>query len=140
MTPQEIAMKLASASATCEKCKCPFASKCKGDYASCVMKEVAMVLRAYQAEVDTLNATVIGLRDILLAVQEYTSDVEKTNKRYHDLIVAFGHGYRPKNPHKIRRVRKPRKKPEDPVEMDGDERYAYEPQKTTEPPPPLVII
>jgi len=139
MTPQEMAMKLASASANCQKCKCAFASQCKGNYESCVMKEVAMVLRAYQAEVDTLNATVKGLRDIILAVQTYVSDVEKTNKRYHDLIVAFGHGYRPKNPHKLKRVYKPRRK-KDPTEMDGDERYAYEPPKTKEPSPPLVVI
>ena len=141
MTPQETAMKLASASATCEKHKCPFASKCKGDYSTCAMKEVALTIRSSLAEIETLEATVRGLRDMLLAVHQYTLDLEKVNKRYHDMIVAFGHGYRPKNPHKVKRVYRRHLKPKkDPVEMDGDERYAYEPPKTTEPPPPLVVI
>ena len=46
MTPQELAMMCANASTKCEKYKCPFAAKCKGSYETCVMKEIAMIIRA----------------------------------------------------------------------------------------------
>jgi len=137
MTPLDMAMKLASASATCERHKCPFMGKCKGDYATCVMKEIAFMLRAQNAEIQTKDAIIRGLQDLLLGVHKYTLELEKINKRYHDVVLAFQDGYRPKK--KVHRPYKPRKK-KTPEEMDGDERYAHEPPKTTEPPPPLVVI
>lgn len=137
MMPLEMAMKLASASATCERHKCPFMGKCKGDYSTCVMKEIALMLRAQNAEIQTKDAVIRGLQDLLLGVHKYTLELEKINKRYHDVVLAFQEGYRPKK--KVRRPYKPRKK-RTPEEMDGDERYSYEPPKTTEPPPPLVVI
>ena len=138
MTPLEMAMKLASASATCERHKCPFMAKCKGDYTTCVMKDIALMLRAQNAEINTKDAVIRGLQSLLLGVHQYTLELEKINKRYHDIVVAFQQGYRPKKKvHRMRRAPKPKK---DPTEMDGDQRYAYEPPKTTEPPPPLVVI
>ena len=122
MMPLEVATKLASASAKCEKHKCPYAAQCKGDYTSCQMKEIALILRSQCAEIDTLTAVIAGLRDILAGVTEYVKDLEKINKRYHDLVLAFQQGYRPKK--NVRRKYKPRKK-KNVEEMDGDERYAY---------------
>jgi len=141
MTPQEMALKLASASATCGRHKCPLASQCHGCSDSCGMKEVALMLRAQQAEIDTLNAMIDAYKGIIGATQQYTIDLEKTNKRYHDIIVAFYHGYRAKNPQRSKKGYKRHLKPKDnPVEMDGDERYAYEEQKDGEPDAPLVMI
>ena len=69
---------------------------------------------------------------------EYITDMEKINKRYHDLVIAFQHGYRPTR--MVRKPRKPYKRKKDPVEMDGDERYAQSPPPANEPAPPLVVI
>ena len=137
MLPLDMAMKLASASATCEKHKCPFMSKCKGDYSTCVMKEIALMLRSHNAEIESLKAKCQAYAEMIAAIQVYVSDIEKINKRYHDLVIAFEHGYRPKNVKKLKRVPKVKK---DPVEMDGDERYAQSPPPANEPPPPLVVI
>lgn len=137
MMPLDIAMKLASASTGCQKSKCPFMSKCKGDYSTCVMKEIALMLRSMHAEIQTKDSIIRGLHDILISVQQYTQDLEKINKRYHDVVLAFQQGYRPKK--KIRRPYKPRKN-KTPEEMDGDERYAFEPPSPNEPPPPTVVI
>ena len=138
MMPLDMALKLASASSKCEKHKCPFMAQCKGDYTTCVMKEIALMLRSQNAEIETLRSTVKGLQALLLGVHDYTMELEKINKRYHDIVIAFQEGYRPKKKiYKPRRSPKPKK---DPTEMDGDERYAYEPPRTTEPPPPLVVI
>ena len=126
----------ASASSRCERYKCPFASQCKGSYETCVMKEIALILRSQTAEIDSLAATVAALRDIITGLHTYITDMEKINKRYHDLVIAFQHGYRPQRT--IRKPYKPRKKKE-PIEMDGDERYA---QLTplNEPTPPMMVI
>ncbi len=140
MTPLEMATKLASASATCERHKCPFMSKCKGDYSTCDMKEIALMLRSQSAAIDSQNALIKAYAQLLAATQSYISDIEKINKRYHDIIVAFQHGYRPKA-NKYSPKRSPNKKSKkDPVEMDGDERYAFEPPKSSDPPSPLVVI
>ena len=139
MMPLEMATKLASSSATCEKHKCPFMAKCKGDYTTCVMKEIALMLRSQAAEIDSQKAMIDAFIKVVASMQKYVEDLEKVNKRYHDLCIAFQHGYRPR-----KNVRKPyntkKKKPKDPVEMDGDERYAYEPPKDKEPDHPLVVI
>jgi hypothetical protein len=135
MTPLEVAMKLASASSKCEKHKCLFMSQCKGDYSTCVMKEIALLLRSQNAEIDSLKSLVKAYNEILASTQVYIAEIEKINKRYHDLCIAFEHGYRPKNVKRLKRAPKPKK---DPAEMDGDIRYAQEPEKKPE--PPLVVI
>ena len=142
MTPQELAMMCANASTKCEKYKCPFAAKCKGSYETCVMKEIAMIIRANLAEIDTLNAVTKGLSAFLVGTKDYIVDLEKINRRYRDLIIAFGKGYKPKKPGSVRRVPKKRlnKKKKDPTEMDGDERYAFDPDEKPEPEAPLVVI
>ena len=141
MTPLEMAMKLASSSSSCEKHKCPFMSKCKGDYTTCVMKEIALMLRSQNAAIESQNAMIRSYQAMLYAMQQYIQDIEKINKNYHDIVVAFHRGYRPpKRPDGKRGPYKPRVKKLDPVEMDGDERFAYEPPRTKEPDPPLVVI
>ena len=138
MTPLDMAIKCASASAKCERYKCPFAGQCKGNYDTCVHKEIALILRSQKAEIDSLSATIEALRDIIAALHSYITDMEKINKRYHDLVIAFQHGYRPTR--MVRKPRKPYKRKKDPVEMDGDERYAQSPPPANEPAPPLVVI
>lgn len=135
--PLDVALKLASASANCGKQKCPYAAQCKGDYSTCAMKEIALLLRSQCAEIDTLKATIQGLNDILLGVHKYVQELEKTNKRYHDIVIAFQHGYRPKKT--IRKPYKPRKK-KTLEEMDGDERFAYKDPSPQEKSAPLVVI
>lgn len=142
MMPLDMALKLASASSKCERHKCPFMTQCKGDYTTCVMKEIALMLRSQHAEIQTKDTIIHGLQDLLMGVYEYTKELEKVNKRYHDIVLAFQNGYRPARKIRGKVRRSPGKKAmkKDPVEMDGDERYAYDPPKTTEPPPPLVVI
>ena len=139
MMPLDMALKLASASNKCEKHKCPFMSQCKGDYTTCTMKEIALMLRAQNAEIESLTAMVDAFQKVLAATQKYIVDIEKINKRYHDLVMAFQHGYRPKAK-KYTPKHVPRLKKKDPIEMDGDERYAYDPTPKSEPEPPLVVI
>ena len=60
MTAEEVAMKFASASATCKGSKCPFAAGCTGNYDTCKMKEVASILRFEVAELDQLSVVGLG--------------------------------------------------------------------------------
>lgn len=136
MMPLDVALRLASASATCEKHKCPYMAQCKGDYLSCQMKEVAMIIRSQAAEIETLTAMVKGLQEIMSGASAYIQDLEKINRQYHDLCIAFQHGYRPKK--NVRKPYKPRKK-KNVEEMDGDARYAFNPEKKEPEPPPVVI-
>ena len=140
MTPLETAIKLASASSRCERHKCPFMSQCKGDYTTCFMKEIALMLRAQNAQIESQQSIIKAFQDVLAATQVYIAEIEKINKRYHDIVLAFYQGYRPKKrPDGKRGPYKPRKK-KDTTEMDGDERYAQEPERTTEPAPQKVYI
>ena len=137
MTPQEIAMKFASASSTCKNGKCPFTADCRGTTDTCKMKEVAMVLRGLVAENDTLRAQYTALNAIVQQVIPYIHELERINERYYRTIESFQRGYKPKAKRKRLKPRTPPKK-KNPVEMDGDERYAYvEPKK---PELPVVII
>lgn len=133
-------MKFASASATCKNGKCPFTSECRGTTETCKMKEVAMMIRAMLAEISTLQAKCNALDGISQEALEYMSNLEKVNNYYHRLCASFQDGYRPKKKivKKDARLRQ-KKKPKDPLKMDGDERYAQdEPKKTQE--LPVVII
>lgn len=131
MEPLEVAMKLASASASCEKHKCPFMSQCKGDYSTCAMKEIALTIRSQDAEIKHLTDKVNAFNNVVTPILQYIIELEKVNKRYHDIIVAFQQGYRPKaNRYKPKRLPKKKK---DPVEMDGDERYAQSPPQKEKP-------
>ena len=140
MTPNEIALKFASASATCKNGKCPFNSECRGTTETCKMKEVAMIIRAMMAEIATLEAKYNALDVIAKASLGYMTNLEKINKYYYDLCSRFQNGYRPKKKIVKRDARvRQKKKPIDPVKMDGKERYAYdEPKEKTE--LPVVII
>lgn len=140
MNPQEIAMKFASASATCRNGKCPYMSECKGTTDTCKFKEVAMIIRSLMNELATLTAQCNTLREMNNTLNEYVSDLEDINRQYHSLVLSFQAGYRPKKNGKKRKPRQTKKKkPLDPVMMDGDERYALKtpPKK---PDLPVVII
>lgn len=139
MTPQEIAMKFASASATCKNGKCPFTAQCNGTNETCKMKEVAMIIRATLEELATVRAkfdTLDGMSKVLI---RYARDLEQINERYYRLIVSFQNGTKPKSKIKRKKVRKLKRK-RNPVEMDGDERYAQEEPRKTKPDLPVVII
>lgn len=140
MTPQEVAMKFASASATCKNGKCPYMAECKGTTDTCKLKEVSMIIRALMNELATLTAQNKTLQEINNTLSDYVSDLEDVNRQYHSLVLSFQAGYRPKKNGKRRKPRKTqKKKPLDPVLMDGDERYKYvDPKK--EPDLPVVII
>ena len=130
MTPQEVAMKFASASATCKNGRCPFTADCRGTTDTCKMKEVAMLIRAMMAETTTLQSKYNVLDGIAKQLLDYVCELEKVNERYYRLAVSFQNGYKPKN--KIKRkkpIRRTPKKKLDPVEMDGDKRYEYEEPK-----------
>lgn len=138
MTPQEIAMKFASASATCKNGKCPFTAQCRGTTDTCKMKEVAMIIRAIMEELATVRAQNRVLEGMSQELLKYVHDLEVINERYYRLAVSFQNGVRPKA--KIKRkkpIRKPRKNP---IEMDGDERYAQDEPRKTPPDLPVVII
>ena len=140
MLPLDMAMKLVGASNKCEKHKCPFMSQCKGNYETCTMKGIALMLRSQNAEIDSLQSLCKAYANIVATTQTYIAELEKINRRYHDLVLAFEHGYRPKpKPGSKTRKRIPKIKKEL-TEMDGDERYAYTPPPANEPAPPLVVI
>ena len=136
MDPLECAMGLASASSKCERFKCPYITQCKGDYTTCKMKEVALIIRSQNAEIESLKSLTKAYNDVLAATQAYIQDIEKVNKRYHDIIVAFEHGYRPKNAVKRKRVPKRLK---DPKDMDGKKRYEQS-ENNREPVYPIEVI
>lgn len=140
MTPQEVAMKFASASATCRNGKCPYTSDCRGTNDTCKMKEVAMILRSQEARIDKLQSECDMLSHLLEESRKYIASLEAINERYYRLTVSFQNGYRPKAKIKRKRVNKPsKKKLANPELMDGDKRYEYkEPKK--KPDLPVVII
>lgn len=141
MTPSEIAMKFASASATCRNGKCPYSSQCRGTSETCLLKEVAMVIRSLEAENTTIRAQYDALRMISHVSLEYIHELEKVNKYYYDICTKFQAGYRPRNKivKKETRMYRKKKRPKDLTKIDGDERYAYEePKEKTE--LPVVII
>lgn len=140
MTPQEIAMKFASASATCRNGKCPYTAECDGTSSSCKLKEVAMIIRALLQELATVTSQYKMLMSVSQQMSDYISDLEDINAQYHELVVSFQRGYRPKKQVKRRSPRKTKKgKKQDLVSMDGNEQYAYvDPDK--KPDLPVVII
>lgn len=142
MAPLDIAAKFSSAHNHCKGNRCPYVTGCTGKPDTCKLRDVAMVLRAQEAEIDSLKITVAGLRDIILMLQRYAAEQEEINIRYRNLVQAFQHGYKPKRKlsHvKYKRPVKPRKKI--PVEqMDGDERYAQPDPPKNPPEDPMVVI
>ena len=141
MNHLEVAMKFASASATCKNGKCPYTADCRGTTDTCKMKEVAMMIRALDAEIETLRARCEKLETELAESRKYSSSLEAINERYYRLTVSFQNGYRPKAKIKRKRVNKPsKKKLANPVLMDGDERYAKEEPPKKKPDLPVVII
>lgn len=134
MTPHEIAMKFASASATCGNGRCPFSSECRGTTETCKMKEVAMVIRDLVAENATLKAQCNAVNELSKTALVYMGSLEKIVDYYHRTCVSFQNGYRPKKKIAKKSARTTKKrKPKDPSEMDGDERYAYTPEKPEKP-------
>lgn len=139
MTPSEVAMKFASASATCKNGKCPFTSECRGTTETCKMKEVAMIIRAMETEIKALHEKYSVLDGVAKQILDYVASLEKINEQYYRIISSFQNGYRPKAKVVRKDARKKKKKKPTLVEMDGDERYAYTPPKE-KPDIPVVII
>lgn len=141
MTPQEVANKFASASATCQNGKCPFTANCRGTTDTCKMKEVAMLIRSMLAEIATLQAKYNLMSALADKSVEYMSDLEKINDRYYHLCLSFQNGYKPKPKIKRKSPPKQRKgKKITPAEMDGNEKYAQEEPRKTPEELPVVII
>lgn len=142
MTPEEVAMKFASASATCRGEKCPYKNDCKGTIETCGLRDVALILRTQAAENEKLRAECETLTGSIRLVADYCSSLEKINRAYYKIILRYqaGHctAYKPKKrvPH-IGSARGRKKKSL--IEMDGDERYAM-PEEPKPPKDPVVII
>ena len=94
MTPQEIALKFASASSTCQNGKCPFTAGCRGTTDTCKMKEVAMVIRGLIDENETLRAKYNLVNAIAQEVVPYVRELERINEHYYRTIDSFQRGYR----------------------------------------------
>lgn len=141
MTSQEIAMKFSSASASCKRDKCPYHKECGGYGDQCKLKDVALILREQDLQIETLQAKVNELYEMIQTLQRYEAEVETVNKRYAEMVNAYKCGKKPQyrtiRGGKRVKIRKPRKK-KDPKEMDGDERYAMETPPV--PAPPLVVV
>lgn len=141
MDPHEVATKFSSHCNYCNGDKCPFASKCNGKRETCGLVEVAMLLRAQKAEIDSLSAAVAGLRDIIDMMNRYCKELEDINGRYRALVQAFQRGYKPQR--KISHTKK--KKPKVPrrktlEQMDGDPRYEYNPDSENKPSEKMELV
>ena len=145
MTAEEIAMKFASASATCRGGeRCPYISQCTGKSENCRLKEVAMTIRSQSVKIEQLEAKVISLEEYKKAVDNYADALEKVIRRYESVIDRFQKGYRPEYKVRVRKTAKKnmsvkRKTALDLIEMDGKEEYAV-PARPKEPKLPKVII
>lgn len=146
MESRDVANKFAYACNTCKGNRCPYSSQCTGKSETCKMKEVAMMIRSKDCEIDTLSAAIKGYDSVLMSLMEYIKSLEDINQRYHNLTVAFQQSYRPSNktyrgrkgPVRVRQKKKLTQ--EDLIRMDGDERYADEAPIKPPPQKPMVII
>lgn len=140
VTPEEVAMKFASASATCKNGKCPYTAECKGTRETCKMTDVALMIRALTLELTKLRTEHESLKKGTVLLAGYIHDLEKINAQYYKVISAFQRGYvqRTKVKKRVPHIGSGRRK-KDPLKMDGDERYAM-PEEPKEPKPPVVII
>lgn len=140
MTPEEVARLFQSASATCRGDHCPYASECKGTRETCRLRDVSLLLRAMETEIEEMHVKYDALSGGANLLVKYIHELERINARYYRIISQFQKGYRP--PVKVKKstpyIRKGRKK-KSLAEMDGDERYAM-PEEPKEPKPPVVII
>lgn len=133
-------MKMMSACNTCQGTKCLYRTQCKGTSQSCPLKEVAMTLRAQEARIRTLEAELAAANGNIETLTQELDELEKVNKDYYKLVVAFQSSYRPVKATKKGKPRRGRPmKKKDPVEMDGDERYGIRISKKEEE-HPLVLI
>lgn len=140
MTPQEVALKLASASGSCGTGRCPYSAECKGTTETCKMKEVAMIIRTIFAELETATARLRMMEGFVQYLTDYVTDLEDVNAQYHRLAVAFQNGYRARKKIAKKAPRKIKKRPKiDPVLMDGDPRYEQEEKKEVQKLPVVVI-
>lgn len=146
MTADEVATIFARASNSCEGYKCPFVTVCDGVYGACHLRYVAMLMRAREARIDTLNAKITSLEASNDALQQQINDLMKANKKYQMLCKSYEeHGgavpARSRGSRNPRRSKPKKLKPlKDPTLMDGDPRYADPNYKKAPKEPPLVII
>lgn len=143
MDSKEAAAKLVSACNFCYRERCPFVKECGGTNGACKMKEVAMILRAQDARILSLETDRRALMDLVKVLNDYVSDVEKVNSQYFELCKAFQMGYRG-NKKILRRVppllSRKRKKKIDVHDMDGDPRYEFDPDPPKQEKIPEVVI
>lgn len=146
MTPFGIAAKFSSAYNYCKGNKCPYSGSCNGHRDTCKLIDVAMLLRAKEAEIDTLRTQVNGLRDMIEVMRVYAKDLEDINARYRNLVIAFQNGYKPKRKLSHTKTKKPGRPPrlpkgKKPEDVDGNERYAFDPEaKPPQPAQEMVVI
>lgn len=144
MMPEEVAMKFASASATCRNTRCPYASDCKGTLETCKIREVGLIIRTLLEEEEKLRHENDLLTGAMKLIAKYCNELEKINRAYYKIIMRYqaGHSttYKPKKraPY-IGSGRGRGRKKKSLIEMDGDERYAM-PEEPKPPKDPVVII
>ena len=121
MTQEEIAMKCSSACSTCGFGECPFLDVCLHDKKACVMKQIAMMLRANLAEINKKDEQLGVMKVISKTLCSYIDEVEDLNRRYHEMYSEYQAGYKvaPKR-------RKPRKRitRKNAIKYDGNPKYA----------------
>lgn len=140
MTPQEIAMKMISACNTCQGTKCLYRTQCKGNGETCPLKEVAMILRAQEARIESLEAQLTAANAIIKAQEAEQEKLVKTNSDYYRLVNAFKQGYKPaRATRKGRPIKQRVVKKKDPIEMDGDVNYAIRLRQKEEKLPMVLI-
>lgn len=146
MTPEEIAMKFASASATCRGGeRCPYITNCTGHTEDCRLKEVAMTIRAQSVKIERLEAKCAAMKEYAEALDAYADKMENIAREYESIIKRFQNGYRPS--YKLKCRKKPKtgvdtskiKKVDDLLALDGKERYEL-PARPKEPKMARVII
>lgn len=142
MTPEEIAMRFASASAKCRNEKCPFMSECQGTRETCKLIEVAAIIRAQCLENEKMRSECESLRGAIRLIAKYCNELERINDAYYKIISRFMSGIKPtaKPKKRVPHIGSGRgRKKKSLIDMDGDERYAM-PEEPKEPKPQEIVI
>lgn len=142
MTPEEIALKFASASATCRGHDCPYAAQCRGSLETCKLKEISLIVRSMILELEKVRTEYELLRQGTVLLNEYVRSLEQINAKYYKTICRFIDGYRPPKKTKpyVPKIGSGRgRKKKNLIDRDGDERYAM-PEEPKPPKPQVVII
>lgn len=131
MEPLDIAGQLASIHNKCRNNKCPFASSCdpRKSHSDCGMYELALLIRSEEHRIRTLEAMVDSLRSMVVSLNKYAADLEKVNGKYRKLAESYRNLDHPRKYKRGKTPPRQLKPKEDPLEMDGDPRYAPPPER-----------